>query len=253
MDKKFIERFDVSEWEVLTPSGYVDIVATHKTIPYATWEIELDNGQTLQGADTHILIDKDDREVFIKDSLFSQVKTESGIATVVEVTNLEDQQNMYDLEVASPDSVYYTSGILSHNTTLTAAYLLWKVLFTDEYSIAILANKADTAREILGRIQLSYEELPYWLQQGVVEWNKGSIVLENRSKIFTGATTASGIRGKSVNCVSGDTEVTIRIDGTVYQTTIDKVNDLIYEKTGSYPKAKYEVKGKSPDLEIVVD
>lgn len=84
-------------------------------------------------------------------------------------------------------------------TTIAAAILLWHALFTPKYSIAILANKADQAQEILERIQLAYENLPLWLQKGVRVWNKRSLTLENRSKIFTAATSASGIRGRSVN------------------------------------------------------
>lgn len=84
-------------------------------------------------------------------------------------------------------------------TTTVAAYLVWYLIFNDAKTVAILANKAAAAREIMSRFQLMYENLPKWLQQGVVEWNKGSIELENNSKAFTAATSSSGIRGKSVN------------------------------------------------------
>lgn len=84
-------------------------------------------------------------------------------------------------------------------TTTSAAYILWYVLFNKEVTVAILSNKAPTSREILSRFQLMYEYLPFWLQQGVVVWNKGSIQLENKSKVFTGSTTKSGIRSSSVN------------------------------------------------------
>lgn len=84
-------------------------------------------------------------------------------------------------------------------TTTVAAYLCWYIIFNDAKTVAILANKAAAAREIMSRLQLMYENLPKWLQQGVVEWNKGSIELENNSKAFTAATSSSGIRGKSVN------------------------------------------------------
>lgn len=84
-------------------------------------------------------------------------------------------------------------------TTTVAAYLVWYLIFNDAKTVAILANKAAAAREIMSRLQLMYENLPKWLQQGVVEWNKGSVELENNSKAFTAATSSSGIRGKSVN------------------------------------------------------
>lgn len=84
-------------------------------------------------------------------------------------------------------------------TTTSAAYILWYTIFQDAKTVAILANKASAAREVLDRYQIMYESLPMWLQQGVVTWNKGDVELENRSKVFTSATTTSGIRGKTVN------------------------------------------------------
>ena len=86
-------------------------------------------------------------------------------------------------------------------TTTVAAYILWKVLFTEQYSVAILANKMAQAREILGRIQTAYEWLPKWMQQGIVEWNKGNISLENGSEILASATSSSAIRGTSQNLI----------------------------------------------------
>lgn len=84
-------------------------------------------------------------------------------------------------------------------TTVAVAIILHYVLFQDHKTVALLANKGDSAREILDRIKISYEGLPTWLQQGVVEWNKGSVELENGCKILAGSTSSSSIRGKSVS------------------------------------------------------
>jgi len=86
-------------------------------------------------------------------------------------------------------------------TTTVVGYMLWSVLFQDDYKIAILANKGDLARDILGRIQYAYEYLPMWMQQGILEWNKGNIVLENKSEISAFATSASGVRGGTYNLI----------------------------------------------------
>ena len=86
-------------------------------------------------------------------------------------------------------------------TTTTVGYMLWCVLFQDEYTVAILANKGSLAREILARLQKAYEYLPLWLQQGIITWNKGNLELENGSKIFAYATSASGVRGGSYNLI----------------------------------------------------
>lgn len=87
----------------------------------------------------------------------------------------------------------------SGKTTAITVLVLWYIIFHPNKTVAILANKADTAREILSRIQLAYEHLPKWLQQGVVEWNKGSFVLENGSRVLAAATSSNNIRGFSIN------------------------------------------------------
>ena len=89
----------------------------------------------------------------------------------------------------------------SGKSTIVTAYLLWYVLFNPNVNVAILANKAPTAREMLGRLQLSYENLPKWMQQGIVGWNKGSLELENGSKILASSTSASAVRGMSFNII----------------------------------------------------
>ena len=89
----------------------------------------------------------------------------------------------------------------SGKSTTIIAYLLHYVLFNQNVNIAILANKSSTARDILGRLQLGYENLPKWLQQGVISWNKGSLDLENGSSILAASTSASAIRGGSYNII----------------------------------------------------
>jgi len=84
-------------------------------------------------------------------------------------------------------------------STTTCAFILWYILFHAEKTVALLANKGDTAREILGRVQLAYQHLPKWLQQGVKEWNKGSFELENNSRVIAAATSTDSIRGYSIN------------------------------------------------------
>lgn len=84
-------------------------------------------------------------------------------------------------------------------STTIISYLLHQILFRDNTSVAILANKGSTARELLSRLQLAYENLPIWLQQGIVTWNKGNIELENGSKVLAAATSSSAVRGGSYN------------------------------------------------------
>jgi hypothetical protein len=84
-------------------------------------------------------------------------------------------------------------------STTVVAYLLFYAIFYDSVNIGILANKASTARELLSRLQLAYENLPKWMQHGVLVWNKGNVELENGSKILAASTSASAVRGMSFN------------------------------------------------------
>ena len=89
----------------------------------------------------------------------------------------------------------------SGKSTIIVSYLLHYVLFNENVNVAILANKSSTARDLLGRLQLAYEHLPKWMQQGVLNWNKGSIELENGSKIVAASTSSSAVRGSTFNII----------------------------------------------------
>jgi len=112
---------------------------------------------------------------------------------------------LYDCQKEKVETIHNNRKVIimegrqQGKTTVAAAYILWYTLFQESKTVAILANKASTAREIMSRYQLMFEHLPAWMQQGVKTWNKGDIELENGSVVFTAATTAAGIRGKSVN------------------------------------------------------
>ena len=89
----------------------------------------------------------------------------------------------------------------SGKSTTIVSYLLHYILFNENVAVAILANKGNTARELLSRMQMSFEHLPRWLQQGVTVWNKGNVELENGSKILAAATSSSAVRGSSFNII----------------------------------------------------
>lgn len=130
------------------------------------------------------------------------------IKTYIKIISLDKgliHFSLYDYQVKFITALHENRRILGMfprqhgKTTTVAAYLCWYLLFNEAKTVAILANKAAAAREIMSRLQLMVENLPKFLQQGVIEWNKGSIEFENNSKAFTAATSSSGIRGKSVN------------------------------------------------------
>ena len=114
---------------------------------------------------------------------------------------------MYDFQEDIVDTIHDNRFTIckmprqSGKSTTMVSYILHYVLFNPNMNVAILANKASTARDILGRLQLAYENLPKWLQQGVVSWNKGSVDLENGSRVVASSTSSSAVRGGSYNMI----------------------------------------------------
>jgi len=95
--------------------------------------------------------------------------------------------------------VIITTARQTGKSTTTCAYILWYILFHTEKTVALLANKGETAREILSKIKLGYQHLPKWMQQGISVWNEGSIDLENGSRVIACSTSSDAIRGYAIN------------------------------------------------------
>lgn len=204
VERKFIDSIELcDDFEILTDTGWQPLTHIHKTVEYEEWQITTESGKTLLAADTHILFTETFDEIYLKDCVanLTYIQTDTGPEKVVSVHKLNTASNMFDLTVGSDDHRFYTNGILSHNSTVTIGYILWTVLFGPMQNIAILANKASTARDILAKLQLAYEHIPLWMQQGIISWNKGSIELENGSKVIAAATASSSARGNTYNVI----------------------------------------------------
>jgi len=128
----------------------------------------------------------------------------------VKVVSLDDGLipfELYNYQEEIIDKVHNNRFVIaklprqSGKSTTIVSYILHYILFNQSMTVGILANKQATAREILSRLKLAYEYLPLWLQQGIMEWNKGSIILENGSKVLASATSSSAIRGGSFNMI----------------------------------------------------
>jgi len=112
---------------------------------------------------------------------------------------------LYDYQKEMIDAMHNNRHVIigtarqAGKSVTTCAFILWYILFNAEKTVALLANKGETAREILGKVTLAYQHLPRWLQMGIKEINKGSIVLENDSRVIASATSSDNIRGYAVN------------------------------------------------------
>lgn len=132
MDKKFIKSKKLSDYEVLTDTGWVDINAIHKTIEYDIWILETDN-YILECADKHIVFYENFIEVFVKDlSINDKVITNNGLESVISIKMTGRKESMYDLELdIESNKRYYTNNILSHNTTYIR-HLIKKIKISDK-------------------------------------------------------------------------------------------------------------------------
>lgn len=200
---EFIEELFDDEWEVETPTGWQSFSGIGKTIEYDEWEIKTEN-HSIICADEHLIKSGNKFINAYELSIGDYIETKLGLEQVISVTKLNKSSQMFDLLDVENGNEYYTNGIVSHNSTTIVSYLLHYALFNEQVNIAILANKGSTAREILDRWKTSYENLPKWLQQGVVVWNKGNIELENGSKVMAASTSSSAVRGSSFNIIFMD-------------------------------------------------
>lgn len=208
--KKFVSIKTIKDIEIKSDIGYVPIKNVMKTIEYDVYEVSFDNGEVIKCADNHIFMDINNKEIFAVDlTIDDKIITENGITSLVSIKKLDYTEHMYDIQMEYHNK-YYTNNVLSHNTTVAAGYIVHQMIFNAEYTTAVLANKGATSREILSRIKMMYEELPWFLQMGVSEWNKGRIQLGNKSKVISAAASTSSVRGQSVNCIDINTMITVK-------------------------------------------
>lgn len=222
---KFIDEIDLDTgWEIETDTGFKPISKIYKTIEYEKYILKTEN-ELLECADLHKVFTDSYEEVFVKDlSVGDKVITKNGIETVLSVENTHIKENMYDITVDDENHRYYTNGILSHNTTTMVCYFLWYVLFTQDKACAVLANKGATARQIVGRIELAYMNLPKWLQSGITVWNKGSFCLENGSSIMSASTSSDSVRGSSFSLVMIDEAAFVEHWDEFYKSTYPTIS-----------------------------
>lgn len=213
VSRKFIESYPGGGRRILTPGGYREILEVHKTIPYTKYQLELENGMKLECAYNHVVINSDNDEVYAKDSLDVILQTTQGNSRVIKVINTNTEENMYDVSIDSSDELYYSNGILSHNSgkSITVGiYLSHLYNFSQDRNIGIAANRGAMAREFLNNVKNMVLELPMWMQLGTLIWNKGSIENEAGMRILTDVPSSDSFRGFSVHCLVIDETAFIR-------------------------------------------
>lgn len=198
-----------------TPTGYKQIQSILQWTDCPTIQLRLEGKYTTQRlicAPDHLLGTTNQQFIFAKDSLNQTIE---GYSESFKVLEIKDVGIFPCYDICVEGGCYYANSILVHNSTISAIFLLHYVLFNSNKTVAILANKESSAKEILLRVKVAYQNLPKFLQQGVTEWNKNSIELENGSRIIASGSSATSIRSTSISvlfideCLIGETQVTV--------------------------------------------
>jgi len=214
---------------ITTPTGFQQIRSLIKWEECPAVEVTLESSsyaKTLVCSHDHLLGTPEFTFIKAKDALNQVIAGVTDNFVVTEIKEL-GLRTCYDITVAG--SCYFADDILVHNSTISAIFLLHYVLFNSNKTVAILANKESSAKEILLRVKVAYQNLPKFLQQGVTEWNKNSIELENGSRIIASGSSATSIRSTSISvlfideCLTGDTKVTVAKAGHEETVTLSEL------------------------------
>ena len=202
ISKKIIDTKKLSDVNVLSDAGYVPATEIHLTQPYRVYEVVLENGEKIECADNHIVYNNYMQKIFVSDLRGDDyVMTKSGPSKVKSIYKCPYKLAMYDMTIDTDEHRYYTNNILSHNTTTVSAFLSWMLVFHSDRNILVVANKEDTAIEIVDKITNIFKGLPYFLKPGCENFGKTGLKLENGSRILSSATTNTASIGFTIHCV----------------------------------------------------
>lgn len=204
-DEKLIESHILDGILIWTDTGWQKATYIHKTKPFNIYTLKLRSGRILRCADEHIVYNMDMDEVWVKSlKPGSGIVTDTGIDIVDSISFTNTKISMCDVTVWSEDQRYYTSGILSHNTTTSSIFMLHYILFNYDKNSLVLGNKRDTAIDILSKLKRIFYEIPFFLKPGVYKWNESEIVLDNGCMCKAESTTEKSGIGMTLHCVLAD-------------------------------------------------
>ena len=199
VSKKILNSMSIFDLKVKTDSGYQPVSDIHITQPYINYIVKTKDFE-LSCADKHIVFDDNMNDIFVKDlTIGSLIQTECGIQMVKSIEIENYKLSMFDLTVDHSNHRFYTNGILSHNTVSSAIFILHTILFNNDKNVMIVANKGDTAVEIVDKVKSIYSLLPFFLKPGVKTWNQKSLTFDNGCRIKTSARTKTPAIGFTID------------------------------------------------------
>lgn len=201
---KTITDIDIAKYSIhtMTDTGWQPITNIYNTKPFVIYKVILENGYECECADKHKFFDEN-LNIIYADELVekkSKIMTDKGSSLVKSVTIYKDRKvSMCDVAVNSCDHRYYTNHILSHNSTTTAIFCLWSVLFRNDRNALILSKSGPAGQDLIKKIKDMYLYLPYHLKLGTLKWNQSEIAFDNNSNISTEAFSPTAGLGKTIN------------------------------------------------------
>lgn len=199
---KTINDIDISgeNIKVKTDTGYHPITHIYDSKPFCIWKVKLENGYEVECADKHMFFDENLSTIYA-DQLKkgSLLMTDRGPKKVASVKKGCMPVSMCDVSVDHPDHRLYTNGILSHNSTTTAIFCLWSVIFRNDRNALILSKSGPAGQDLIKKIKDMYLYLPYHLKLGTLKWNQSEIAFDNNSTISTEAFSPTAGLGKTIN------------------------------------------------------
>lgn len=200
---KTTKEIDISNYgiKVLTDVGYQPISYIYNTKPFTIYKVVLENGYSIECADKHMLFDENLNIIYADELVenLSRIMTDKGPSVVKYVSISKVKVSMCDVSVDHPYHRYYTNGILSHNSTTTAIFCLWSVLFRNDRNALILSKSGPAGQDLIKKIKDMYLYLPYHLKLGTLKWNQSEIAFDNNSTISTEAFSPTAGLGKTIN------------------------------------------------------
>jgi hypothetical protein len=199
ISKKILNSIKEQNIKVLTDTGYETLSELHITQPYKNYKLKTKNHELIC-ADNHIIFDKNYNKIFVKNiSKGDLIQTENGLEEVIYIKSNSYKTSMFDGTIEHINHRFYTNGILSHNTVSSSIMLLHFLLFNNNKNALVTANKLDTAIEVLDKMGEIYQRLPFFLQQGIKNWNQKMKVFENKSRVKGFATTKTASIGQTAD------------------------------------------------------
>ena len=197
---KIIEEIEIDNIDILTDTGYSPLSNIMITKPFEQYIIKLENGYELNCADEHIVFDKDFNEIYAKNLLIGDyIQTDVGLQKIISINILSTKISMCDTSVNDHNHRFYSNGILSHNSTTTAIYCLWVILFNSDKAGLILSKSGPAGLDLVKKIKDMYLYLPYHLKIGTMKWNQSEISFDNNSSISTESFSPTAGLGKTIN------------------------------------------------------